>query len=140
MAFDPSSRDGHAFDGATDRFGAGLASDYVDADHLWEGVLAVLARDRLLWALAAAAMVLDIALTGIGLSLGLREQNPIALAVIESLGLVGAGVVMKGGAALLAYVCWRLLPEGHRGIVPLGLAIPSWAAVAINSVTILSVL
>lgn len=140
MAYDPPPHDGRTFDGATETFGGRQKPGYVDTQRLWESVLAALARGRLLWTLAVVAMVLDIALTGVGLSMGLREQNPVALAVIDSFGLVGAGVLLKGSAALLGYACWRVLPEGHRGIVPLGLAIPSWAAVVINSVTILSVL
>lgn len=140
MAYDPPPHDGGAFDGSAESHVGRGRGGYIDGEGLWRSALAVLARTRLLWSLAVTAMVLDIALTGVGLSLGLQERNPVALAIIDSFGLLGAGAILKGGALALGYVCWRLLPSAHRGIVPLGLAIPSWAAVCINTVMILSIL
>jgi hypothetical protein len=107
----------------------------------------VLARPRVLWALAVLAMVLDVAITGVGLSLGLSERNPVAQAAIDAVGLFGAGVVLKGGVLLFGYVCWRLFPrllpttpDHHRNVVPLGMALPSWVAVGVNTALVLSVL
>lgn len=137
MAFEPPQRDGHAYDGAgsVSRLRARIGESAPVA------VLAtLLAHGRALWALAILAMVLDMVLTGVGLSMGLQERNPIALAFIEQYGLFTAGVILKGSTALFGYLCWRFYPGIHRGVIPLGLAIPSWAAVAINTVTIYSIL
>ena len=110
------------------------------------GVDGVLSRPRTLWTLAVLAMVLDVAITGVGLSLGLRERNPVADAAIDAVGLFGAGVVLKGGVLVFSYVCWRLFPrflpsapDHHRNVVPLGVAVPSWVAVGINTTLVLLV-
>lgn len=107
----------------------------------------VLARPQILWTLAVVAMVLDIAITGVGLSFGLSERNPVAQAAIDAIGLFGAGVVLKGGVLAFGYACWRLFsrlfpttPDHHRNVVPLGVAVPSWVAVGINTSLVLSVL
>lgn len=103
------------------------------------------ARTRALWLLAAVAMVLDVALTGVGLSVGLAEGNYLARLFIREFGLISAGVLLKGFALGVGYAAWRLLPHldddaaRHRYFVPLGLALPSWAAVGVNAVMILSV-
>lgn len=136
MAYDPPQRDGRTTEG-TSPFGNVTLDRHVP---LADSIAAVLRHGRALWALAVTAMVLDIALTGIGLSMGLEERNPVALAAIESYGLLTAGVILKGGAVLVGYVCWRFYPGIHRGVIPLGLAIPSCVAVAINAVTIYSIL
>jgi len=114
---------------------------------LRRGVDGVLARPRTLWALAALAMVLDVAITGIGLSLGLAERNPLANAAIDAVGLFGAGVVLKGAALAIGYAGWRLLPrllpesaDPLRNLVPVAVAVPSWVAVGINTSLVLSVL
>lgn len=102
-----------------------------------------LARPRTLWALAVLAMALDVAITGVGLSLGFRERNPLARAFIEAGGLLAAGVALKGGSLAVGYGCWRLLPwlapaaTRYRYVVPLGLALPSWVAVGINAALVL---
>lgn len=90
-------------------------------------------------------MVLDIALTGVGLSMGLAERNLLARRLIGEFGLFGAGALLKGFALSIGYTCWRLYPvfsprgDRNRAVVPLALALPSWAAVGINAVTILAV-
>lgn len=105
-----------------------------------------LARGQVLWILVVLGMVLDVALTGIGLSLGLQERNPIALALIERLGLLGAGLVLKGLVFCVGLTCWLLLPrlfptQRHRRyLIPLALAVPSWGVVGFNAVLVLSVL
>lgn len=103
----------------------------------------VLARPRTLWALAVLAMALDVAITGFGLSIGFTERNPIARAFIDAGGLLVAGVALKGGSLAIGYGCWRLLPrlaptaKRYRYVVPLGLALPSWVAVGINTALVL---
>jgi len=111
---------------------------------LQRGIDGVLSRPRTLWALAALAMALDVAITGVGLSIGLSERNPLAHATIDAVGLFGAGVLLKGGALAVGYAGWRLLPwfvpgtAPLRNLVPLGVALPSWIAVGINTSLVLS--
>lgn len=101
---------------------------------------------QVLWGLVLVAMVLDIALTGVGLSLGLRERNPIALVFIESIGLLGAALVLKSFVLAGGLANWLLLPRlfptqrNRRYLIPLGIALPSWVTVGINAILILSVL
>jgi hypothetical protein len=137
MAYEPPQRDAHPYDGASP--GQRLRRRIGDSD-LLRGLSVLLQHGRALWALAILAMVLDMVLTGIGLSMGLQERNPVALAFIEQYGLFTAGVILKGSTALFGYLCWRFYPGIHRGVIPLGLALPSWGAVAINTVTIYSIL
>lgn len=105
-----------------------------------------LARGELLWGLVVLAMGLDVALTGVGLSLGLQERNPVALAFIERFGLVGAGLVLKGLVLGVGVANWLLLPwlfptQRHRRyLIPLALALPSWGVVGFNAVLVLTVL
>ena len=111
----------------------------------WRVVDGALARPRTLWTLAVLAMALDVALTGVGLSLGLTERNPLALALIDAIGLAAAGVLLKGAVLALGYACWRALPhlfptaERYRNLLPVGVALPSWFAVGVNATLILSV-
>ena len=104
-----------------------------------------LPRARTLWALAVVAMALDVALTDVGLSLGLTERNRLARALIDAVGLLGAGVVLKGAGLAVAYACWRLLPrlvpggERYRRLVPAAAGAPSLVAAGVNAVLILSV-
>lgn len=137
MAYEPSTRDGNGYEGSATSSGGSTRPAPLP---LPDPVAAILRHGRALWLLAVLAMVLDMTLTGIGLSMGLEERNPLALAAIESYGLLTAGLILKGGAALVGYLCWRFYPGAYRGIIPFGLAVPSWAAVAINAVTIYSVL
>jgi len=105
-----------------------------------------LARGELLWILVVIGMALDVALTGVGLTLGLEERNPVALALIERLGVLGAGVVLKGLVLGVGVAYWLLLPRlfpsqhDRRYLIPLALALPSWAVVGFNAVLVLSVL
>ncbi|MFW5911351.1 MAG: hypothetical protein ACOCQV_01300 [Halolamina sp.] len=107
----------------------------------------VLSRPRTLWALAALAMALDVLITGVGLSLGLAERNPLANAAIDAVGLFRAGVLLKGASLAVGYTAWRLLPRMRttstdqlRNLVPIGVAIPSWIAVGINTSLVVSIL
>lgn len=139
MAYDPR-QESRSLDEPSGALVSGFLSRRFPGERVERALFSTLARHRALWTLAVGAMVLDIALTGVGLSMGLVERNPVALSFIESYGLVTAGVILKGGAIALGLLCWRVLPDSHRGIVPLGLAIPSWGAVCINTVMIASVL
>lgn len=81
--------------------------------------------ERWLWLLALGVLGLDLATTAYGLHIGLREANPVAIALLErygfwtlgSLKVVGVGVGATG---------WTVLSREHRFIVPLCLAGP-WA-------------
>lgn len=113
---------------------------------LRRGVDAVLARERMLWTLVVVATAFDLLLTGVGLSLGLQERNPIARVFIDSLGFLRGGLLLKGCVLAYGYGFWllfpRLFPSNRRlrSLIPLGLAAPSWAAVGINTVLVLWVL
>ena len=104
------------------------------------------ASGQAMWGLVLVAMALDVALTGVGLSLGLHERNPVALLFIESIGLLGAAVVLKGFVLAVGLLNWLLLPrlfptQRHRRyLIPLGIALPSWVTVGVNATLILSVL
>ena len=107
----------------------------------------MLGSPRALWGLAVLAMVLDLAITGVGLSMGFREGNPIARAFIDAVGLLAAGLTLKGVVLLVGYGCWRLFPTvvprasaNRRNLVPVGVALPSWVAVAINTALVLPAL
>lgn len=80
-------------------------------------------------------MLIDVTLTVHGLQLGLRELNPVARAAIDWIGVLGL-YGLKGVALLIGIVCVWLIPDRYTPFVPLGLAIPSVAAVLINTVVI----
>ena len=90
-----------------------------------------------LWALAAASMALDAALTAYGLRIGLTEANPLARRLIRAVGLVGAMALLKGAALLVGLAAWRRLPRPYRIVAPSGLALPWTIAVAVNAVAVL---
>jgi hypothetical protein len=93
------------------------------------------AIERDLWLLVAAAMLVDVTLTVHGRQLGLVEVNPIArhaLGGFGVLGLYGLKVVALG----LGGCCRHVVNDRYGALVPLGLAVPSLAAVVINSLLI----
>jgi hypothetical protein len=90
-----------------------------------------------LWLVVLVAMVLDIATTAYGLSVGLVERNPVVRAALDAFG-VAALAAIKVGALALALACRRAWPASAL-VVPLGLAIPWSLAVGINLALILSV-
>ena len=90
-----------------------------------------------LWLVVFAALVLDVATTAYGLSIGLVERNPLVREGIDSVGLV-ALPVLKLAAVGVALACRRVWPA-YAVVVPLGLAIPWSLAVGINLALILSV-
>lgn len=90
-----------------------------------------------LWVVVAGALVVDIATTAYGLSIGLVEQNPVMRHAIESFGLVSLAVA-KAGALAVALTVRHVWPE-YALLVPLALAVPWVLAVGVNLAVILSV-
>lgn len=88
-----------------------------------------------LWILTIIVMLADVLLTVHGLSLGLRERNPIARTAFESAGALGlAGIKLIAVAVGLS--CRQLIPDRTTILIPVILLIPSALAVGINSVLI----
>ncbi|MFC7173905.1 DUF5658 family protein [Haloplanus litoreus] len=77
-----------------------------------------------LWAVTVVALVLDGALTLVGIRLGLTELNPIAADLITSVGVLPALAALKGGAVGVGLAGWVVMPADYRGLVPAGLALP----------------
>jgi hypothetical protein len=98
----------------------------------------VAAVEQQLWLLAVGAMLMDVVLTIHGLHLGLAERNPIALVVLDSLGVVGL-YALKLLALSVGAVTWWVVPDRFAPYVPLGLALPSLAAVVFNALLIAAV-
>ncbi len=94
--------------------------------------------ERGLWLLLVVAMLVDISLTVHGLQLGLVEANPIASRALSVFGIPGL-YGLKGVALGLGGCCRLLVGDRYGSVVPLGLAIPSLAAVGVNSALIASV-
>lgn len=92
-----------------------------------------------LWGLALAAMVADLAATVHGLGLGLRELNPVARGVLESAGVMGF-VWLKAGAVGVAVACRSVTPDRLGAVVPASLGIPWAVAATLNVATILTIL
>lgn len=89
----------------------------------------------LLWAVALAALVGDLATTIVGLEMGLTESNPVAAGFIEDFGYVGM-VALKAAAVAIAVLVGRILPRHFDPIIPTGLAVPWLLAVSINTVAL----
>ena len=89
-----------------------------------------------LWAVTAVALVLDGALTLVGIRLGLTELNPVAADLIASVGVLPALAALKGGAVGVGLAGWVVMPADYRGLVPAGLALPWVTAVAVNALTV----
>ncbi|MEF8843398.1 MAG: DUF5658 family protein [Haloarculaceae archaeon] len=112
------------------------SSNASDAPADWPGRLRWRLRrgrsvESALWALAVAAMLLDVGLTDYGLAMGFSEVNPIGRLALAALGPVGL-LLAKLPVLALALIGWRLLPEAERWAVPLGLTLPWGAAVVLN--------
>jgi hypothetical protein len=93
-----------------------------------------------LWAVALAGLLLDVALTAYGLSLGLTELNPVARELMAAYSPVGAMVLLKAVALVVGGLGWLVVPRTARAVVPACLAVPWWIAVSINATLILTVL
>jgi hypothetical protein len=97
------------------------------------------AHQTTLWGVAVAALFLDVGTTTYGLRLGLTESNPVVNYLLPTLGLAGTFTLLKGWALTLGLIAWTVMPATHRGLVPLGLALPWSVAVVNNSLLLLSV-
>ncbi|MFC4356516.1 DUF5658 family protein [Halobium salinum] len=98
---------------------------------------ALVAADRrawLLWGSVVLALTLDSVLTGYGLQRGLTEANPLVRSLVEAYGAPVALATSKAAVVAVGLVAWRVLPAGTRTVVPIGLSIPWWTAVAVNVV------
>lgn len=106
-----------------------------------DGIGAVLGHvsdlELALWGVVVGALVLDVATTTYGLSVGLVERNPAMRLALDSFGLVSL-VVAKTGAVAFALAVRYVWPECAL-VVPLGLAVPWLFATGINIAVILSV-
>lgn len=90
--------------------------------------------ERYLWVIVALALVADVHLTQLGLQHGLTEGNPVAR---WAMGAAGIGALALGKVTVLgiAGLVRRQYPR-YGPVIPLGLAIPWVAAVALNAVTL----
>ncbi|WP_251343433.1 DUF5658 family protein [Haloplanus halophilus] len=89
-----------------------------------------------LWALTVAALLLDGALTLVGIRLGLTELNPVAASLIAEVGVLPALAALKGGAVGVGLAGWVVMPADYRGLVPAGLALPWTLATLVNLFTV----
>lgn len=121
---------GDALGGATD-----TESPYRGNHRTSKLLSAVSGVERELWFVAILAMTLDVTLTIHGLKLGLAEVNPVARSALASADIFGL-YALKLVALLLGAGCALLVPRHYRGLIPLGLAIPSVLAVVNNAVVI----
>ncbi|MFB6084000.1 MAG: hypothetical protein ABEJ94_07135 [Halorientalis sp.] len=95
-------------------------------------VAAASRHERWLWALVAASLLGDIALTGFGLRRGLIEGNPVVRAAVTHAG-IGMLVVLKAGAVGFGLTVRASLSGHERGVVPLGLGLPWVGATLVNA-------
>jgi hypothetical protein len=98
----------------------------------WGGVRrdpwsAVARRERALWVVALAMLVLDCLLTAYGLSIGFEEANPVAAALVARVGPALSFAALKGVALAVALAGRRAVPGRYAAVVPLALALP-WSA------------
>ncbi len=84
-----------------------------------------------IWALAALAAVLDVALTYRGLQLGLTEGNPVVATLLGSAGIVGL-VAVKLVVLGLAVLGRSLRPRWGPWL-SLGMVVPWLGAAGINA-------
>ena len=89
--------------------------------------------ERALWAVVGVSMLADFALTAYGLENGLVEANPVPSMALQAFGLFGL-VFLKGVVLAFGVAAWSVLPRRYSFVIPLGLSIPTVAAVLINVV------
>lgn len=90
---------------------------------------------KLLSLAVAIVLVLDVATTSYGLSIGLPEGNPFVRSIIEGYGLLGF-VVLKGIAVLWCGILYKALGAKYGKAALLGLFVPQAIAVVLNLITI----
>lgn len=91
-----------------------------------------------LWIVVVAALVLDVALTHVGLQHGFAEGNPVLGPAMESHGF-GALAGAKLGALAVGGLSRVARPE-YGAVIPLGLALPWLGAVVVNTIHLAPVL
>lgn len=91
------------------------------------------AVESTLWAYAVLVLLLDVALTGIGLERGYVEINPVAREAMATFGPLTAMLSLKTVAVVVAVAGRRVLPVSYRFVAPAGLAVPWTVAVAVNA-------
>ncbi|WP_459192628.1 DUF5658 family protein [Halosimplex sp. J119] len=93
--------------------------------------------ERALWSVVIATVVLDVATTWLGLSMGLTEGNPVMRQAIDGVGfvaLVATKILVVGGA-----LCLRAVRPRHGTVIALGLALPWTVTVLVNAVVLATV-
>lgn len=93
-----------------------------------------IALERHLWSLVVLALVADVHTTAVGLQQGLTEGNPV---MRQAIGFGGIAALAAAKASVLAVGLGvrRQWPQ-YNLVVPLGLALPWLAVVAINVATL----
>lgn len=104
-----------------------------------DGCARLAPHEPTLWAVALAGLLLDIALTAYGLSVGLTELNPVARDLMAAYSPLGAMVLLKSVALVVGGLGWLVVPRVARAVVPACLAVPWWIAVAVNATLILTI-
>ncbi|SEK71670.1 hypothetical protein [Haloferax larsenii] len=97
----------------------------------------VVSDDSHLWLVTLLALVLDVATTMFGLSLGLSELNPVVLALMPQFGALGTLLLLKSVVLLISGTMWVFLPVRYRGAIPIGVAVPWGVAGLMNAQLIL---
>jgi len=87
-----------------------------------------------LWVVVVAALAADVYTTALGLQAGLVEGNPAMRWAIAQGGF--AALALAKVAALGLGGLLRAVRPQYRLVVPLGLAVPWLATVAVNAVTL----
>jgi hypothetical protein len=100
----------------------------------WVAAVDSTVLERQLWSLVVLAMVVDVHTTALGLKGGLTEGNPIMRWAI-GFGGIGALALAKTGVLAIGLGLRRQLPQ-YRLTIPLGLAVPWVAVVAVNVATL----
>lgn len=102
----------------------------------WLDRYSVSRTEQILWMVVVLSMITDAALTTYGISMGLRELNPIARYAFDSMGVLGF-LWLKGLAIGLAIFGWWITPTDHRDLIPATLATLWIGASALNAITLL---
>jgi cytochrome c oxidase subunit IV len=116
------------------------AADETTLDRYSRQTLAIAGRfERELWVFVLVLTGADIGLTMYGLQLGFQELNPVAVFMLERAGVLGL-VFLKCVVLAFGLVYWLVLPRRFGPLVPLGISLPWFAAVSVNSLLIVQTL
>ena len=80
-------------------------------------------------------MLVDVTLTVHGLTLGLAEVNPVARVAIDTAGVLGL-YALKVVALAVGGCCRLVVRDRYGAVIPVGLGLPSLAAVVVNTAVI----